>query len=395
MSDPLQKPLEDASKPALFGSTRELAGAVAAANAGNRRAQILHLLGSRGPMALFEVAAALGCFDHQISGRFTDLAGRPDRATGERKKSPRPAASATSGGSASSSPPDHPPELRLRADAPGRRAPTPTAASRIDPHVPGIPYARDPRRLRRGRPGPGLAGHDRMPRLRPRAAPHPRGHDQVPHLRPAPMPRRQMAGHDGQTTRHHPHPRPHPPGDMKAIDLFAGIGGWTLGAKRAGVRVVWAANHWRVAVDYHAANHPETMHACQDLHQANWLEVPRHDFLLASPCCQGHTRSRGKGSAAPRRQPRHRMGRRQLRRSPPAKRDRRRERRGVPPLASLRGLVRGAPHARLRAKRERHRRRRLRDPATPQTPVHHRGPRARPAFLEPAPPAARPRVGRH
>lgn len=78
-----------------------------------------------------------------------------------------------------------------------------------------------------------------------------------------------------------------------AIDLFAGLGGWTEGATQAGIRVVWAANHWPVAVAAHAANHPETMHACQDLQQARWCDVPRHDVLLASPSCTGHTAARG------------------------------------------------------------------------------------------------------
>lgn len=81
---------------------------------------------------------------------------------------------------------------------------------------------------------------------------------------------------------------------MRAIDLFAGAGGFSEGARQAGLNVVWAANHWRAAVDCHADNHPETAHACQDLHQADWSRVPAHDVLMASPCCQGHSRARGK-----------------------------------------------------------------------------------------------------
>lgn len=81
---------------------------------------------------------------------------------------------------------------------------------------------------------------------------------------------------------------------MRAIDLFAGLGGFSEGAEQAGCRVVWAGNHWRAAVDIHAANHPAAEHACQDLHQADWTQVPAHDLLLASPACQGHTRARGK-----------------------------------------------------------------------------------------------------
>lgn len=81
---------------------------------------------------------------------------------------------------------------------------------------------------------------------------------------------------------------------IKAIDLFAGAGGFSTGAAAAGCRVVWAANHWRAAVDIHAANHPDTEHSCQDLQQADWTQVPAHDLLLASPACQGHSKARGK-----------------------------------------------------------------------------------------------------
>lgn len=81
---------------------------------------------------------------------------------------------------------------------------------------------------------------------------------------------------------------------MKAIDLFAGLGGFSTGAAMAGCDVVWAANHWPAAVEVHANNHPDTAHACQDLQQADWTQVPAHDLLLASPACQGHSRARGK-----------------------------------------------------------------------------------------------------
>jgi DNA (cytosine-5)-methyltransferase 1 len=84
-----------------------------------------------------------------------------------------------------------------------------------------------------------------------------------------------------------------------AIDLFAGLGGWSTGARAAGVQVLWAANHWPEAVKWHAANHQDTEHVCQDLHQARWELVPRHDLLLASPCCQGHSKARGKASGNP------------------------------------------------------------------------------------------------
>lgn len=84
---------------------------------------------------------------------------------------------------------------------------------------------------------------------------------------------------------------------MRVIDLFAGAGGFSTGAKMAGCSVVWAANHWQEAVNVHASNHPGTAHACQDLQQTDWTTVPAHDLLLASPACQGHSRARGKERA--------------------------------------------------------------------------------------------------
>ena len=79
-----------------------------------------------------------------------------------------------------------------------------------------------------------------------------------------------------------------------AVDLFAGCGGSSLGAKFAGVEVKWAANHWQRAVEYHELNHPSAEHKCQDLHQADWSKVPAHDIMLASPACTGHSKARGK-----------------------------------------------------------------------------------------------------
>lgn len=86
---------------------------------------------------------------------------------------------------------------------------------------------------------------------------------------------------------------------MKAVDLFAGAGGSSTGARQAGIEVVWAANHWSRAVDIHALNHPGTQHVCQDLSRADFTQMPFHDLLLASPCCQGHSKARGKAHGNP------------------------------------------------------------------------------------------------
>jgi DNA (cytosine-5)-methyltransferase 1 len=76
---------------------------------------------------------------------------------------------------------------------------------------------------------------------------------------------------------------------MMAVDLFAGWGGMTLGAERAGARVAWAANHWPLAVETHRRNHPGAEHSCQDLRQADWTALPEYELLLAGPACQGHS----------------------------------------------------------------------------------------------------------
>ena len=42
---------------------------------------------------------------------------------------------------------------------------------------------------------------------------------------------------------------------MRAIDLYAGIGGWSLGLRLAGVEVVSSYEWWRPAIDTHNGNH--------------------------------------------------------------------------------------------------------------------------------------------
>jgi DNA (cytosine-5)-methyltransferase 1 len=87
---------------------------------------------------------------------------------------------------------------------------------------------------------------------------------------------------------------------VKVVDLFAGFGGSSTGAAMAGARVVWAANHWPLAVQVHSENHPHAQHECQDLRQADWTTLPEYDVLIASPACQGHS-----PGSQPKRRPHH------------------------------------------------------------------------------------------
>lgn len=88
---------------------------------------------------------------------------------------------------------------------------------------------------------------------------------------------------------------------MNAADLFSGLGGWTAGATSAGVRVLWAANHWPDAVAAHRANHPDVHHECQDLMQVDWRALPdlRDGILIASPACQGFSSNGRPGRVRP------------------------------------------------------------------------------------------------
>ena len=94
MNDPLQRtgdttPGTAAQPSSLFGSTSRLALEKAGPIMGSRRAKILKLLADRGPSTIFEVADAIGVFDHQISGRFSELEAEGlIRRTGERRPKP-------------------------------------------------------------------------------------------------------------------------------------------------------------------------------------------------------------------------------------------------------------------------------------------------------------------
>ena len=76
MPDPMQRQPAEMKSPegcSLFHSTRAQAGAIAARSIPKRQAKILQLLQSHGPLAIFEIAAMLNIFEHQISGRFSEL----------------------------------------------------------------------------------------------------------------------------------------------------------------------------------------------------------------------------------------------------------------------------------------------------------------------------------
>ena len=86
---------------------------------------------------------------------------------------------------------------------------------------------------------------------------------------------------------------------LRVVDYFAGLGGFTLGAQRAGARVVRAINHWPVAVRLHAENHPDVAHSCEDLTRFSPERLESFDVLVGGPACQGHSNGTGVSPDSP------------------------------------------------------------------------------------------------
>lgn len=82
---------------------------------------------------------------------------------------------------------------------------------------------------------------------------------------------------------------------LTVTDLFCGAGGSSSGAVQIpDVEVTIAANHWKLAVEVHNANHPTTDHATADIHEADPHYFPKTDILWASPECTKWTQAGGK-----------------------------------------------------------------------------------------------------
>jgi DNA (cytosine-5)-methyltransferase 1 len=68
-------------------------------------------------------------------------------------------------------------------------------------------------------------------------------------------------------------------------DLFCGAGGSSTGLVAAGLELRLAANHWKRAVETHAANHRDADHLCADINNYDMRRLPKTDILWASPIC--------------------------------------------------------------------------------------------------------------
>ncbi len=72
---------------------------------------------------------------------------------------------------------------------------------------------------------------------------------------------------------------------MRAIDLYSGIGGWSLGLRLAGVEVVGSYEWWQPAIDTHNGNHGGTLSSI-DIRKLALADLPRDiDLVVGSPPC--------------------------------------------------------------------------------------------------------------
>lgn len=72
---------------------------------------------------------------------------------------------------------------------------------------------------------------------------------------------------------------------MRAIDLYSGIGGWSLGLRLAGVEVVASYEWWQPAVDTHNGNLGGDVEPA-DVRQLRLVDLPSNiDLVVGSPPC--------------------------------------------------------------------------------------------------------------
>ncbi|MCX4571554.1 DNA cytosine methyltransferase [Streptomyces viridodiastaticus] len=82
---------------------------------------------------------------------------------------------------------------------------------------------------------------------------------------------------------------------LTVMDWFCGAGGSSQGVHAVpGVRVERAANHWKLAIESHATNFPQTSHYQGDIRKAPVWDWPVTDIFWASPECTNWSVAKGK-----------------------------------------------------------------------------------------------------
>lgn len=86
---------------------------------------------------------------------------------------------------------------------------------------------------------------------------------------------------------------------ITVTDQFCGAGGSSQGADKAlknvgiGDGIKLAMNHWKLAIETHNTNFPDTMHECTDVSACDPRRYPSTDILITSPECTNHSLAKG------------------------------------------------------------------------------------------------------
>ena len=78
---------------------------------------------------------------------------------------------------------------------------------------------------------------------------------------------------------------------MRAVDIFSGCGGMSLGFEQAGIDVVAAFDNWKPAVDIYRANfdHPVFEKDLCDEDTVEVIKAMKPDVIMGGPPCQDYS----------------------------------------------------------------------------------------------------------
>lgn len=86
---------------------------------------------------------------------------------------------------------------------------------------------------------------------------------------------------------------------LTVTDQFCGAGGSSQGARKlsnkigGGLEVKLALNHWKLAIETHNTNFPDTDHDCADISGVDPRRYQSTDILITSPECTNHSLAKG------------------------------------------------------------------------------------------------------
>jgi DNA (cytosine-5)-methyltransferase 1 len=87
---------------------------------------------------------------------------------------------------------------------------------------------------------------------------------------------------------------------ITVTDQFCGAGGSSQGVRNfgqkigGGIEVSMALNHWKLAIETHNTNFPDTYHDCTDISACDPRRYMSTDILITSPECTNHSLAKGK-----------------------------------------------------------------------------------------------------